>query len=325
MSVTAGTVFQDSHLPLTIWFRAIWQVTSQKNGISAIGLQRVLGLGSYQTAWMMMHKLRRAMIRPGRDRLSGIVEVDETYWGAEEPGLIGRLTENKVLVAIAVEEDGRRIGRIRLKTIPDVKRATLHGFSVAATRLFFERGFDHVTVDEIATAADVGRMTVFNHFPHKEDMFFDRDEEVRKVLREALLQRDPSVAPIETLRQLAHRLVADKSPFVEFSARSQGFIETIEGSETLKARARAIRDEIAQVVAVALSESIGREPTDPVAHLAAGLLLATWTVALIQAHRTFRQRRDTEEANAAFLAIVDKGTIGVNSPPPNRRWLQVTA
>ena len=68
MSVTAGTVFQDSHLPLTIWFRAMWQITSQKNGISALGLQRVLGL-SYKTAWAMLHKLRRAMVRPGRDRL----------------------------------------------------------------------------------------------------------------------------------------------------------------------------------------------------------------------------------------------------------------
>jgi transposase-like protein len=132
MSVTAGTVFQDSHLPLTIWFRAIWQVTSQKNGISAMGLQRVLGLESYQEAWMMLHKLRRAMIRPGRDCLSGVVEVDQTCWGAEEPGLIGRLTENKVLVAVAIEEDGRRIGRIRLETTPDLKRATLHGFIAAS-------------------------------------------------------------------------------------------------------------------------------------------------------------------------------------------------
>ncbi len=72
MSVTAGTMFQDSHLPLTIRFRAIWQMTSQKNGISALGLQRVLDLGSYKTAWAMLHKLRRAMVRPGRDRLSGV-------------------------------------------------------------------------------------------------------------------------------------------------------------------------------------------------------------------------------------------------------------
>jgi AcrR family transcriptional regulator len=191
--------------------------------------------------------------------------------------------------------------------------ATRQGISNAATRLFFERGFDHVTVDEIAAAADVGRMTVFNHFPRKEDMFFDRDEEGREILREALRQRDPHVSPIETLRLLAHRLVAEQSPYVRFSAESQGFIETIEGSETLKARARAIRDEIAQAVTMALSECIGREPIDPAAHLAAGLLLATWAVALIQAHRTFRQRRDPEEAKAAFLAIVDKGTIGLKA------------
>jgi AcrR family transcriptional regulator len=190
---------------------------------------------------------------------------------------------------------------------------TRQGISDAATRLFIERGFDHVTVDEIAAAADVGRMTVFNHFPRKEDMFFDRDEEGREMLREALRQRDPRVAPIEAYRQLAHRLIAEQSPAVAFSARSQGFIETIEASETLKARARAIRDELAQVVTVALSECVGREPTDPDAHLAAGLLLATWTVAFIQAHQSFRQQRDTKKAEAAFLAMIDKGTIGLKA------------
>src|SRR6201992_3730984 len=85
--------------------------------------------------------------------------------------------------------------------------ATRQGISDAATLLFMERGFDHVTVDEIAEAADVGRMTVFNHFPRKEDMFFDRDEEGREILREALRQREPHVAPIEALRLLAHRLL----------------------------------------------------------------------------------------------------------------------
>ena len=191
--------------------------------------------------------------------------------------------------------------------------ATRRGISVAATRLFLEQGFDQVTVDEIAAAADVGRMTVFNHFPRKEDMFFDRDEESRQILRDALRQRDPRLAPIETLRLLAHRLVAEQSPFVEFSAASQGFIETIERSETLKARARAIRDELAQVVTVALSECVGREPSDPSANLAASLLLATWTAALIQAHQTFRQSGDTEGAKAAFLAMVDKGTLGLKA------------
>jgi AcrR family transcriptional regulator len=156
-------------------------------------------------------------------------------------------------------------------------------------------------------------MTVFNHFPRKEDMFFDRDAEGRETLREALRQRDPRVSPIETLRLLAHRLVAEQSPYVEFSARSQGFIEAIERSEALKARARAIRDELAEVVMVALSGCVGREPTDPDARLVAGLLLATWTVAFIQAHRTFQERRATKKANVAFLTVVDKGTIGLKA------------
>src|SRR3954471_6434628 len=110
--------------------------------------------------------------------------------------------------------------------------ATRQGISDAATRLFIERGFDNVTVDEIAEAADVGRMTVFNHFPRKEDMFFDRDEEAREMLRDVLRQRDPHVAPIEALHLLIHRLVAEHSPYVEFSAETQHFGETMGGSET---------------------------------------------------------------------------------------------
>jgi AcrR family transcriptional regulator len=191
--------------------------------------------------------------------------------------------------------------------------ATRLGISHVATRLFIKRGFDHVTVDEIAAAADVGRMTVFNHFPRKEDMFFDRDEEGRAMLRAALRQRDPRIAPIETLRLLAHRLIVEKHPVVEFSGRSQEFIETIRGSESLKARAREIRDEFAQEMTVALSECAGREPTDPDAQLAAELLLAMWTIALIQAHQTFRLARNTKKANAVFLSIVDKGTVGLKA------------
>ena len=116
-SVTAGTIFQDTRLPLRTWFRTMWWVTSQKNGASALGLQSILGLGSYRTAWALLHKLRRAMVRPGRERLSGRVEVDETYVGGAEEGLRGRQTQKKALVAIAAEEDGAGIGRIRMKRI----------------------------------------------------------------------------------------------------------------------------------------------------------------------------------------------------------------
>lgn len=127
-SVLAGTIFQDSKLPLSVWFRAIWHVASQKNGVSALGLQRVLGFGNYKTAWAMLHKLRRAMVRPGRDRLSGVVEVDEAYWGAEESGVRGRQSVRKALIIVAAQADGRGIGRIRLRHIPDTNRSTLHGF-----------------------------------------------------------------------------------------------------------------------------------------------------------------------------------------------------
>lgn len=128
MSVSAGTVLQDSHLALSLWFRAIWHVTSQKNGVSALGLQRVLGLGSYKTAWALLHKLRRAMVRLGRDRLQGVVEVDEAYWGGKETGVIGRQTVDKALIVVAAEQSGKGIGRIRMCRVPDLTRKSLHGF-----------------------------------------------------------------------------------------------------------------------------------------------------------------------------------------------------
>jgi len=125
VSVTAGTVFQDTRKPLTLWFRAMWYVTSQKSGMSALGLQRVLGLGSYRTAWTWLHKLRRAMVRPGRDRLSGTVEVDEIYIGGLKKGKRGRGADGKALVLVAAQEDGRRIGRIRLHRLEDASSASL--------------------------------------------------------------------------------------------------------------------------------------------------------------------------------------------------------
>ena len=185
--------------------------------------------------------------------------------------------------------------------------------AAVASGLFLERGFENVTVAEVARAAGVSSVTVFNHFPRKEDLFFDRDEESREILRETLRRRDPHVAPVEALRLLAHRLVAGRSPLVEFSARSQGYVGTIAGSATLQARARAIRDELAQVVAVALAECVGQAAADPAAHLAAGLFLATWTVAFIQAHRSFREGRNTEEARAVFLTLIDQGTVGLKA------------
>jgi len=124
-SVTAGTIFHGTRKPFQWWFRAMWHVTNQKYGVSALGLQRALGLGSYHTAWTWLHKLRRAMVRPGRDQLSGIVEVDETYIGGGKPGKRGRGAAGKALVVIAAQLDDTRVGRIRLKRVPDASGKSL--------------------------------------------------------------------------------------------------------------------------------------------------------------------------------------------------------
>jgi transposase-like protein len=136
-SVTAGTVFQDTRKSLRSWFIAIWWMTTQKNGASATGLQQMLGLKSYQTAWTWLHKIRTAMVNPNREKLSGDVEIDETYIGGlESGGSRGRGTENKILVVIAVElvtktpgKKGRnKMGRARIQVIENASKESLHGF-----------------------------------------------------------------------------------------------------------------------------------------------------------------------------------------------------
>lgn len=127
--VTAGTIFDKTRTSLRLWFNAIWYMVNQKNGVSALGLQKVLGLKSYETTWTWLHKLRTAMVRPGRDRLRGLVEVDETWVGGPQPGKRGRGASGKVLVLVAVEDrEGTKqkgIGRIRLQIIPDAAGTTL--------------------------------------------------------------------------------------------------------------------------------------------------------------------------------------------------------
>jgi transposase-like protein len=128
VSLIGGTLFEGTRKPLRDWYRAMWFVMSQKHGASALGLQRVLGLGSYQTAWTWLHKLRRAMVLPGRDRLSGTVEVDETFIGAPEEDVHGRETETKAIVVVAAENRGKAIGRIRLQRIEDASAERLTAF-----------------------------------------------------------------------------------------------------------------------------------------------------------------------------------------------------
>ncbi len=128
-SVTAGTVLHRTRTPLTQWFWAAYLVATQTPGFSALQLQRQLGIGRYETAWAILHKLRRAMVRPDRERLKDKVEVDETYIGGPEAGLKGgRQLVDKALVVAAVEVRGRASGRLRLRVVPDASAPSLTGF-----------------------------------------------------------------------------------------------------------------------------------------------------------------------------------------------------
>lgn len=135
LSVTKGTILEDTKLPLLMWFQAAWLVTNEKLGMSALSLQRALGLSRYDTSWLLLHKLRRAMVRPDRDQLSGVIEVDETYVGAPAPGKRGRGAGRKAIVAIAVEKRGTgkkskraASGRVRMQQIVDCTQASLTPF-----------------------------------------------------------------------------------------------------------------------------------------------------------------------------------------------------
>jgi len=127
-SLIAETSLRGTRKPLKTWFLAMYLVTSSKGGISAMELRRKLGLGSYQTAWVWLHKLRAAMVNPSRQPLHGEVEVDESYLGGNEKGVKGRQTEKKAIVACAVEKTDNGFGRIRLQLVPDVTQTSLEEF-----------------------------------------------------------------------------------------------------------------------------------------------------------------------------------------------------
>ncbi len=163
ISVTAGTIFEGTRKPLKLWFIAIWEIAGHKYGANALNLQRMLGLRSYETAWAWLHKLRRAMVRPGRDRLNGIIEIDEAYIGGVEEGARGRQTETKTIVAIAVEiREDESLGRVRMRPVPDVSAGSLEPFVTEAVEPgssiltdawsgyhgLSQLGYDHVVINQ---------------------------------------------------------------------------------------------------------------------------------------------------------------------------------
>lgn len=188
------------------------------------------------------------------------------------------------------------------------KRETRQRISDVATELFFARGFDAVTVEEIAAAANVSKMTVFNYFARKEDLLLDREDEVMPLLREAIGERPKGQSPIDALRHLVDRLGEQKHPFARVDSQTVAWWRVVAASPSLKARLREIGDEVVEGLAVELA---GPKP-DGLARLVAGMLVVTWRTAYGEAIRVVELGGSAKKANAAFIALIDRGFAAVH-------------
>jgi AcrR family transcriptional regulator len=191
------------------------------------------------------------------------------------------------------------------------KRETRLLISNLATELFTERGFDAVTIDEVAAAANVSKVTVFNYFGRKEDLFFDRDEEIQALLRKALAERGRR-GPLAALRTLLDDLLDEQSGFVKLNPRVARYWKTVRDSPALRARAREINDELERDLAAMLAASVDAPPRDATARLLAGMLLATWRVAFREALHTQRSKT-AAAAREALVAVIDRGFVAARA------------
>lgn len=186
------------------------------------------------------------------------------------------------------------------------KRATREAISSIATGLFLQRGFENVTIAEIAAAANVAKMTVFNYFPRKEDMFFDREDEGRELFRQALAGRGQR-APVQALRELTQRLIDERHPFAKFEPGILTFWQTVEDSPSLRARMREMQDELQQGVAAGLASAVGAAATDPLAALLASILLTSWRVAYAEGIRMLRAGTSGKKCRERFTELIERG------------------
>ena len=191
------------------------------------------------------------------------------------------------------------------------KEATRQAISDVATELFVARGFDNVSVAEVAEAAEVSRMTVFNYFPRKEDLFFDREEESRQILKAAFAERPPGEAPLMTLRKLVQSLADRAHPFAKFTDATAKFWRTVAESPALSARAREMRDELIDDLATVLAGAIKRPLADADARLAASMVVTAVTVAYAEGLRGHKARRSAASTREAFLQIMERSFSGI--------------
>ncbi|ATQ44114.1 TetR/AcrR family transcriptional regulator [Caulobacter mirabilis] len=189
------------------------------------------------------------------------------------------------------------------------KEATRQAISNVATRLFIEHGFDNVSVADVAREADVARKTVFNYFPRKEDLVFDREEETRALVREALADRG-GCPPVRTFQALMRTLLAEQHPLFRITERPIRFWRAVAESPALTARACELQVALADDLAAMLAEAAGRPRPDPCAGLAATMLMGTLVTAYREALRAFSQGQTPEPA---FSNVMERGFVGVDA------------
>lgn len=187
------------------------------------------------------------------------------------------------------------------------KAATRLMISNIATGLFVERGFENVSIDEIASAAGVSRKTVFNYFPRKEDLVFDREDEARDLVRQALAARGEQ-PPVPAFEALIRGLLDERHPMFRINRRPIRFWSAVADSPSLTIRARELQGTLADDLAAMLADAVGRPRTDPEARLAAAMLMGTLIVAYGEALRAFRAKRKPGEA---FASVMERGFAGV--------------
>jgi AcrR family transcriptional regulator len=191
------------------------------------------------------------------------------------------------------------------------KLSTRQAISNTATRLFIERGFESVTIAEIAAAANVSKMTVSNYFPRKEDLFFDREEEGQALMREALTRRAAGQSPLDALHALGRTLLEQQHPFAKISAGTAQFWRTVADSPALSGRAREMRDVYMTELTSLLAQAVGKAQSDPHAQLAAALLVATWTTAYAASLRQHHANATDKSIRRTFNALIESGFKGV--------------
>lgn len=191
------------------------------------------------------------------------------------------------------------------------KRATRQLISNLATALFTERGFDHVTVDEVAAAAGVSKMTVFNYFPRKEDLFFDRGDEAQALLRGALSGRGRR-SPLSALRALMHEQIEQRHPLARVTPGVTGFWRVVADSPTLRAHTRTMASEVERDLGQMLAGSVEAPAGDPTSRLLAALLVGAWRVAYREALRLHRSG-SAAASREAFVALLERGFVAASA------------